>query len=282
MSILPTLARWARRTYQRSRCGFSVEYSRLAAWRPPLQDGWQGPGAARRFQAGLEGAYYLEGVNLASFDHSLIARDQLEILARVGMHEAALLDLGCGNGVYRNILAAYPATSHWSYAGADVNEALVAACRRWHSGVRFETVTDGGRLPFLDGEFDVILASGVLQYAEDPSATMAELHRVTHGWVLVSRVPVRKHADSGIYLQRVWHRWGREEHPTHVFNRGKLEAMFTGAGFEIAWRDHGVECFPLPGEEEPAIHVLYLLRWNVLHEVAGGTAASIKLGRRAR
>ena len=91
-------------------------------------------------------------------------------------------------------------------------------------------------------------------------ALLAEFRRVTRGWVLLSRLPARKFSASGIYLQTVWHRWGREEHPIHVFRRDELEAMIVRLGFAIESRDPGVECFMLPGELEPVPHVVYLLR----------------------
>jgi hypothetical protein len=78
--------------------------------------------------------------------------------------------------------------------------------------------------------------------------------------VLLSRLPARKFSAAGIYLQTVWHRWGREEHPIHVFRRDELEAMIVRLRFEIEWRDHSVERFMLPGELEPVPHVVYLLR----------------------
>jgi putative methyltransferase (TIGR04325 family) len=189
-----------------------------------------------------------------------IVRDNLEALTLINAPEVKLLDFGCGNGHYQSILSACAQTAKWNYTGADVRPAFVQWCRQTYPGVQFETVEEGCPLPFADNEFDVVLASSVLQYIEKPGLTLTELRRVTQQYVLVSRLPTRKYQDSQIVMQHLQSAWGEEQYPLHVFNRHRLEDLFEQTGFAVLWRDYGSECFTLPGDREPVIHLRYLLQ----------------------
>jgi len=189
-----------------------------------------------------------------------IVRDNLEALTLINAPEVKLLDFGCGNGRYQYILSACARTAKWHYTGVDLRPAFVQWCRQTYPGVQFETVEEGCPLPFADNEFDIVLASSVLQYTQNPELTLAELHRVTQKYVIMSRLPTRKYQDSQIMVQHLHSAWGEEQYPLHVFNRHKLEDLFGQAGFTVLWRDYGSECFILPWDREPVAHILYLLR----------------------
>jgi len=118
-----------------------------------------------------------------------IVRDNLEALTRTNASDVTLLDFGCGNGHYRSILSACSHMSKWTYTGVDLRPAFVQWCRQTYPGVQLETVEEGRPLPFADNAFDIVLARSVLQYIQHPEMTLAELHRVTHAYVLVSRLP---------------------------------------------------------------------------------------------
>jgi len=189
-----------------------------------------------------------------------IVRDNLEALTLINVPEVKLLDFGCGNGHYQSILSSCSHTTKWDYTGVDLRPAFVQWCRQTYPGVQFETVENGRPLPFADNAFDVVLASSVLQYTQNPELTLAELRRVTQKYVLVSRLPTWKYQDSQIVVQHLYGAWGEEQYPLHVFNRHRLEDLFGQAGFAAIWRDYGSECFTLPGDREPVTHLLYLLR----------------------
>jgi putative methyltransferase (TIGR04325 family) len=189
-----------------------------------------------------------------------VVRDNLEALSHITIPNATVLDFGCGNGHYRLILSSSPHTSTWTYIGADSDPRLVDFCRGEYPGTRFEVARDGERLPFPDRAFDVVLASGVLQYCQHPAATLAELHRVTRTYVLVSRLPVWKYQNSQILMQTIRGAWGEDRLPHHIFQRGALETMMTGTGFSIVARDVGIHWIHMPGEAEPGVSMTYLLR----------------------
>ena len=227
---------------------------------------WAKPSVTARFKQGLE-TFDLTRARRepASALASPIVCENLSMLERMRLDEATLLDFGCGNGLYRVVLAHHAATARWEYTGADVNRELVEWCRAEHAGARFEVVSESGPLPFGEGEFDVVLASGVLQYVARHEAALSELRRVTRGHLVVSRLPVWRDGPTRLVVQRVRHAWGRENHLLRVFNRGELEDLFARAGLAVAERAEGSEAFDVPRVAERAVLDHFLLR-----KVSGG------------
>src|SRR5262249_29306603 len=111
-----------------------------------------------------------------------------------------------------------------------------------------------------DGEFDVVLASGVIHCMRDYYATLSELHRVTNNYVLLSRVLVWKYNPHQIFRQTVYHKWGTENHTIHVFNRDTLEEALQRSGFVIVYRDYSCLYLYIPNSKEVIVYHLYLLQ----------------------
>jgi len=91
----------------------------------------------------------------------------------------ALLEIGCGIGTD---LARFARAGARTF-GVDLSDTAVALARRNLEvnalpGAGRLVVGDGARLPFPDAGVDVVYAHGVLQYAADPAAIVAEAHRV--------------------------------------------------------------------------------------------------------
>jgi putative methyltransferase (TIGR04325 family) len=257
--MTPALRQLALRILRRFGNGFAIDYCKVNEWPEFLPDSWTGRAATARLNADVRMS--LEGLHPGSEGNlPLRAREEFPALERSGLSRADLLDFGCGAGGYRDLLVEFPGTSAWKYSGVDVNRGLIESCRKKFPDSRFEVIAQDGMLPFVNDSFDVIFASGVFQYMKRPDKLLEEFHRVTRGWVLLSRVPVRKHARSGMYLQHVWHRRGREAHAIHIFNREDLDRMSASSGFNIVWRDHMFDTLRLPGEEEPALDQILLLR----------------------
>lgn len=265
--VLPARVRKAARILTAGEPSLSVEYELASGWPPEgnrSSSSWRASSVAARLKGGLE-TFDLERAR-SEPDAALaspIVRDNFELLRRTelgGDDAVSLLDFGCGNALYRPLLAHHALTSRWRYTGADVNADLVKWCRETFPGARFEAVEEGRPLPFGDGEFDVVLASGVVQCVADYASVVSELRRVAAGFVLASRIPVWKYHATRVVTQRVSHAWGRESHAVHVFNRDALDEFFARAGFSILFRDYGSEIFNVPGVSEPAVHHHYLLR----------------------
>jgi putative methyltransferase (TIGR04325 family) len=232
---------------------WNTKFEDVAEW-PAEEMSFLSPAATLRYRSEFE------TFCLATEMESHIVRDNLTLLGTIGLANATFLDFGCGTGTYSQLLAAWPATANWKYVGVDVNSELVESCATTFQNARFLSIASGGPLPFEESVFDVVMASGSLQYVKDPVAVLVELRRVVKDYVLVSRIPVWKYLPSRIVVQHVSHVMGEEHHPAHVFNRGELEQLFTRVGFDILLRDYGSEPTTVPAVNERGTSVSYLLK----------------------
>ncbi|MFF7459471.1 methyltransferase domain-containing protein [Kitasatospora sp. NPDC008115] len=103
----------------------------------------------------------------------------------------AVLDIGCGPGTITADLAELVGPDGRVVAADTSAEVLETAAAfvagRGVSNVVFE-VADVHRLPYADGEFDVVHAHQVLQHVADPVGALRELRRVTaEGGVVAAR-----------------------------------------------------------------------------------------------
>jgi len=200
-----------------------------------------------------------EGLYETSTPKDSAARDTVNALKLTGITEGSLLDYGCGNAAYRDILRHDPATRGLRYAGADVNAELMRWCTAKYPDSRFEPLNHVPS-PFNESEFDVVLASGVLHLVEDYAALIGEWHRVSRGYVLITRLPLRKYHPTGLWMVNVSHTFGEESYPVRVINREDFESEVVAAGFEIVYRDYNDNFVTHPGVSERAVFHLYLLK----------------------
>src|SRR5258705_3825405 len=91
------------------------EYRLLDKWMKSEADGWTGPGVAARFEAGARGEDFLELVTAGSLGSDPAAAELLALLARANLGDAVMLDYGCGNALYKDLLAGRDQTRHWKY-----------------------------------------------------------------------------------------------------------------------------------------------------------------------
>lgn len=106
-----------------------------------------------------------------------LLRHRLEVAVELlGEPRGDVLDVGMGTGR----LCAELDRRGWRVSGVDLSPAMVAAARRRLPELA-ERLVEGPieRLPFDDGSFDAVAATGVLEYAtHDLAGAMAELARV--------------------------------------------------------------------------------------------------------
>ena len=243
-----------------TRSRFRVSFQPVDDW-PDADRGssWTTPSVTSRFRSDIESVLrdsarpLQDGTRWPPF-----VQAGMNALHTIKLPDAALLDFGCGSGIFSQALRTSPATAKWKYTGADVNAELLRILREVHPGIRFEHLREGDGIPFEDDEFDVVLASGVLQYVEDWEGTLSELGRVTGKYLLLSRLPVWEHQAPRVLMQHVKHHRGEERYPMHVFRRDSLEDLLT-PGFSILLREAGTETYSVPRVGEPVVHQLYLL-----------------------
>jgi ubiquinone/menaquinone biosynthesis C-methylase UbiE len=121
--------------------------------------------------------------------------------------------------------------------GLDLTEApLALAERERHArgleNVRFQ-VGDAGRLPFADGELDVVVCRFAFHHFEDPPRVLAEMARVCRvgGKVAVEDLIVSERPARAAYQNRFEHL--RDRSHTRAYALSTLLRRFAGAGLEV-------------------------------------------------
>ncbi|TVQ64889.1 MAG: class I SAM-dependent methyltransferase [Phycisphaerales bacterium] len=120
--------------------------------------------------------------------HAPIYRSRMRVLVReiqrCVWEGARVLDVGCGSGALGRALMDDPETP----AGVRV-EGLERVVRE---GCEIPvTAYDGGRMPFEDGAFDVVILADVLHHEPDPDALLAECARVSSRLVIIKDHQIR-------------------------------------------------------------------------------------------
>lgn len=146
------------------------------------------------------------------------------------------LDAGMGPGRLLEAVAA----RGWTVSGLDVSAGMVAAARaRLRDAGDRLVVGSIEDLPFADASFDLVLATGVIEYV-DPRRAVAELVRVARpGARVIASIP-NPRAPYGVWRRRVVHP------ATRVLRRGADTGLahqrepLTPAGFAWLLRDAGL------------------------------------------
>jgi ubiquinone/menaquinone biosynthesis C-methylase UbiE len=118
-----------------------------------------------------------------------------EFVART--RRTSILDLGCGNGNHLGIYL-QRAGENGKVAGLDRESTLIDEAQKAYAGATNLDLRVGSMddpLPWPDGTFDLCFSNFAIYNAADPSATLAELHRVMQpGAELVLIGPTRHNA----------------------------------------------------------------------------------------
>lgn len=85
---------------------------------------------------------------------------------------ARVLDLGCGDGAFAEIIA----DAKW--VGADIAQEAIGRARRRHPGLRWERIDEDAPLPFADESFAAVWCSETLEHVGDTAGFLAEARRV--------------------------------------------------------------------------------------------------------
>lgn len=147
-------------------------------------------------------------------------------LAAHGKRQLTFLDWGGGLGHYGAIARAVLPVDV-DYHCREVGQIAAVAQDVGPAG-RFVSDDSWG-----DRAYDLVMASGSLQYAEVWCAQLADLARVCSGYLYVTRLPYARSAPSFHVLQRAY-RYGYEtEYVGWVVNRGELLDCAAGLGLTL-------------------------------------------------
>ncbi|PSL48924.1 methyltransferase family protein [Chitinophaga niastensis] len=101
-------------------------------------------------------------------------RRVFEILRELDLPEKGrLLDFGCGNGVFTEVLK--KALPHWEVYGCDISEVAISHAQNRFPDCTF-FVSDNDRGNSLNEKFDFIFSHHVLEHVFDIEKTMAEIN----------------------------------------------------------------------------------------------------------
>jgi SAM-dependent methyltransferase len=134
--------------------------------------------------------------------------------------DANVLDVGIGMGSNLRMLRD---EGYSSVTGVDLNPAAVQHC--FKGGFTSVLLGDATSLPFADGDFDVVLATDIVEHIEDDRKTLRELYRVLvpggHVMVAVPAFPSL---------------WGLQDVVAHHKRRYKMDNLIEkmrSSGFSI-------------------------------------------------
>lgn len=160
-------------------------------------------------------------------------------LVREQLPATAYLDAGCGDGRY---LAALAAELPERVAGVDISERILETARAQAPRAELRQA-NLERLPFADGEFDLVLSSQVIEHVLDREGAAAELARVLRpgGTLVISTDNERAWVSRALNAPRTLlvralrlsGRHSRAQSPATPFTRESLRALLEGAGFEV-------------------------------------------------
>jgi ubiquinone/menaquinone biosynthesis C-methylase UbiE len=109
----------------------------------------------------------------------------------------SVLDLGCNNGWGTNVVA----RTAGRVVGVDVSDSALEEARRGATSDNIEFLrVDGEKLPFADGEFDVVASCQVIEHVADYGPYLGEICRVLgpRGVAVFSTPNARIRLDPGM------------------------------------------------------------------------------------
>jgi ubiquinone/menaquinone biosynthesis C-methylase UbiE len=144
---------------------------------------------------------------------------------------ARVVDLGCGSGVFTNLLR----QRRYRCSGVDLSANLIAIARSKFADIEF-VEGDIERLPFADASFDGVLLSGVLHHLPEPSTCAAEVFRILRpGGKFVAFDPNRMNPFMYLYRDRsspFYSSVGVTENERPVLAH-EIAATFRSLGFRV-------------------------------------------------
>ncbi len=157
----------------------------------------------------------------------------IDTIVRLGRFErgARLADLGCGSGVFTDLLR----RRGYDCVGLDLSPKLIEIGRRSFPGVEF-TEGDLENLPFPAESFDAVVLVGVAHHFPDPSRCAAEVFRVLRpGGRFVAFDPNRMNPFMWLYRDRsspFYSQVGVTANERPVL-AGEIAGVFGRAGFKV-------------------------------------------------
>jgi SAM-dependent methyltransferase len=112
--------------------------------------------------------------------------------------------------------------------GCDLADSMVEGMRAFGQ-MRYTRLEHPWKLPYADGSFDRVIASGVLEHVPFPAASLAELWRVIEpdGYLIITFLPNRRSYTE--FASR------------NILHSGQHHRLYSRAGVQRLLLDHGFE-----------------------------------------
>jgi 2-polyprenyl-3-methyl-5-hydroxy-6-metoxy-1,4-benzoquinol methylase len=160
-----------------------------------------------------------------------------------------VLDVGCANGATSAVLKQSRPSAH--VTGIELDPSLAAVARTRLDRVLLGDAVQGLQTLIDEGaHFDVVLCGDVLEHLVDPWQTLALIHRLTRGHVIVS-LPNVGHFST-LWSLAFGKRWPYRDRGIHdrthlrFFAAGNLPELFASAGFTEVRRKQQHRLFERP------------------------------------
>jgi SAM-dependent methyltransferase len=142
---------------------------------------------------------------------------------------STILDVGCRDASLTRLLAKYSS----NVTALDSSGGQLAQNARSYPEIRFLQHDMSDPIPFMDGTFDIIWCSGVLEHVPNPGFVLREMYRgLTPGGRLLVSVPYNSWFKD---LLVTLFDWGQHFTPAnssmHFFTQSSLEKIARNAGF---------------------------------------------------
>jgi 2-polyprenyl-3-methyl-5-hydroxy-6-metoxy-1,4-benzoquinol methylase len=143
--------------------------------------------------------------------------------------QGRLLDYGCGQGQFLKRASAHCPGS----CGTDVSERAVIDAHRAFPDLTFRVLAD--RIPFGDGEFDVVSAVDVLEHILDIESTLEDIRRVLKpgGHLLIATSEITRVKLILIALVAIHNFFYPTSPHIRYFTRHNLADVLRRKGFEV-------------------------------------------------
>jgi SAM-dependent methyltransferase len=150
------------------------------------------------------------------------------IISKVSKSAGSILDVGCG----RAWVAKHYLSKGINVYSMDISETNPAkAVNLYPSKKHFAIAADSFRLPFVDGSFDCVIASEIIEHIVDPVKFINELFRVVKkGGQLIITTPYKEKIIY--YLCIHCNKKTPANAHLHSFDEKKLEGLFSGYDLE--------------------------------------------------
>jgi SAM-dependent methyltransferase len=160
-------------------------------------------------------------------DHSYGYWKRARLLSSVHRDSGRVLDVGCATGNFLNMMSHFGA---WERYGCDISAAGIQyACERYGINATVGELVD---VHYEDGFFDVVTMWDVLEHVHDPTATLAEVHRILKpGGLFLVRVPNVATWDAKLF-GRFWVGYDAPRH-LYIYSPPTLSRFLDNAGFRI-------------------------------------------------